>query len=252
MDSFEYNKIIGALLGTVFVIFSISLVSDSLFYSPNPEKAGYAIEAQEAPAAGGGETKENPAKAPIAPLLAKADAQKGAAIFKRCEACHDATKGGPNKVGPNLYGVIGRAIASHEGYSYSAAMKDFSDGGKKHWDYQLVSEFITKPKAEVPGTAMGFAGLSKIEERADVIAYLRTLSDNPEPLPSPDAAKPAAAPADAKAPATEGNAAKPAEKTAPAGTDNAAKPADNAAKPAEGAKPAEEAKPAEGSSAPKQ
>jgi cytochrome c len=244
MDSFEYNKIIGALLGTVFVVFSISLISDSLFYAPNPEKPGYAIEAQEAPAAGGGETKENPAKAPIAPLLAKADAQKGAAIFKRCEACHDGTKGGPNKVGPNLYGVIGRPIASHPGYSYSAGMKDFSDGGKKHWDYQLISEFITKPKAEVPGTAMGFAGLSKIDERADVIAYLRTLSDNPEPLPSPDAAKPAenaAAPAD-KAAKPAADAAKPAE--------GAAKPAEGAAKPADAAKPAVDAqKPAE---APKQ
>lgn len=242
MDSFEYNKIIGALLGTVFVVFTISLVSDSLFYSPNPEKPGFAIEAQEAPAAGGTEKKENPAKAPIAPLLAKADVDKGASIFKRCEACHDATKGGPNKVGPNLWGVVGRPIASHPGYSYSAGMKDFSDGSKKHWDYQLISEFITKPKAEVPGTAMGFAGLSKIDERADVIAYLRTLADTPEPLPSPDAAKPAAA---------GGEAAKPAEGAKPA--DNAAKPAD-AAKPAEGAaKPADNAaKPAEGSSAPAQ
>jgi cytochrome c len=241
MDSFEYNKIIGALLGTVFVIFSISLVSDGLFYSPNPEKPGFAIEAQEAPAAAGAEKKENPAKAPIAPLLAKADAQKGATIFKRCEACHDGTKGGPNKVGPNLYGVIGRAIASHPGYSYSAGMKAFSDGGKKHWDYQLVSEFITKPKAEVPGTAMGFAGLSKIEERADVIAYLRSLADTPEPLPSPDAAKAAAAGGDAKA---------PADGKAPA-TDNAAKPADNAAKPAEAAKPADNAaKPADNAQKP--
>lgn len=241
MDSFEYNKIIGALLGTVFVIFSISLVSDSLFYSPNPEKPGYAIKAEEAPAAAAGEKKENPAKAPIAPLLAKADVQKGASIFKRCEACHDGTKGGPNKVGPNLWGVVGRPIASHPGYSYSAAMKDFSDGGKKHWDYQLISEFITKPKAEVPGTAMGFAGLDKIEERADVIAYLRSLSDNPEPLPSPEAAKPAA---DAG-----GAAAKPAEGAKPA--DNAAKPADNAAKPAEGAKPADNAtKPADNAQKP--
>jgi cytochrome c len=240
MDSFEYNKLIGALLGTVFVIFSIALISDSIFFSPNPEKPGYAIEGQEAPAAGAsGGQKENPAKAPIAPLLAKADAQKGAAIFKKCEACHDGTKGGPNKVGPNLYGVIGRPIASHPGYSYSAGMKTFSEDGKKHWDYQLISEFITKPKAEVPGTAMGFAGLPKIEDRADVIAYLRTLADTPEPLPSPDAGKAAAAGGD--------NAAKPA--------DNAAKPTDNAAKPAATAPattaPADSAaKPAEGSSAP--
>ncbi len=273
MDSFEYNKLIGALLGTVFVIFSISLVSDSLFFSPNPEKPGYAIEAKEAPAAGG-EKKENPAKAPIAPLLAKADPQKGASIFKRCEACHDGTKGGPNKVGPNLWGVVGRPIASHPGYSYSSGMKKFSEDGKKHWDYQLISEFITKPKAEVPGTAMGFAGLSKIEDRADVISYLRTLSDNPEPLPSPDAAK-AAAPADGKAPAAgaapaspkapaakvgangevapannnkpadANQAAKPADNATPAPATDTAKPADNAANPAGDA-----AKPADGSTPP--
>jgi cytochrome c len=198
MDSFEYNKMIGALLGTVFVVFTIALLSDAIFSSPNPAKEGFTIKAEETAAA----TAAKPA-APveIAPLLAKADPKKGEQIFHRCEACHDGTKGGPNKVGPNLWGVVGRPIASHPGYSYSAAMKKFSDDSKKHWTYQLISEFITEPRKEVPGTAMGFAGLDDPQDRANVISYLRTLSDNPEPLPSPQAAKKTSAPAEGKAPA---------------------------------------------------
>ncbi|MGN6582109.1 MAG: c-type cytochrome [Rhizobiaceae bacterium] len=203
MDSFEYNKIIGALLGTIFVVFSIALLSDAIFSSPKPEKPGFAIKAEETAAAGGAAKPAAPVQ--IAPLLAKADPKKGEQIFHRCEACHDGTKGGPNKVGPNLWGVVGRPIASHPGYSYSAGMKKFSDDSKKHWTYQLISEFITSPRKEVPGTAMGFAGLDDPQDRANVISYLRTLSDNPEPLPSPDAAK-AAAPADGKAPAADGKA----------------------------------------------
>ena len=124
MDSFEYNKIIGALLGTIFVVFSIALLSDAIFSSPKPEKPGFAIKAEETAAAGGAAKPAAPVQ--IAPLLAKADPKKGEQIFHRCEACHDGTKGGPNKVGPNLWGVVGRPIASHPGYSYSAGMKKFA------------------------------------------------------------------------------------------------------------------------------
>ena len=120
--------------------------------------------------------------------LQKANPKKGAEIFKRCEACHDGTKGGPNKVGPNLWNVIGRPIATHPGFSYSNAIKQFSDGGKKHWTYELINKFITGPRDFIPGTAMTFAGLPKAQERADVLSYLRTLNDNPPPLPQPEAA----------------------------------------------------------------
>lgn len=234
MDSFEYNKIIGALLGTIFVVFSIALLSDAIFYAPNPEKPGFTIKAEETAAA----TAAKPA-APvqIAPLLAKADPKKGEQIFHRCEACHDGTKGGPNKVGPNLWGVVGRPIASHAGYSYSAAMKKFSDDSKKHWTYQLISEFITSPRKEVPGTAMGFAGLDDPQDRANVISYLRTLSDNPEPLPSPEATK-ASAPANGKAPA-DGKA--PA-----AGSDQGKAPAKAPASGSSGQAPAQGAAPKTG------
>ena len=180
MDSFQLNKLAGAFLGTVFILMSVGIMSDALFDSPAPEKPGFLIEAVEAatPEAGAGE----PAKAePISPLLAAADPAAGEKIFKKCAACHSGDKGGANKVGPNLWGVIGRPIAAHEGFSYSAALKGFAAG--EAWDYEKLSSFITAPKAYVKGTAMGFAGLKKPDERANLIAYLRTLADSPVALP---------------------------------------------------------------------
>ena len=180
MGSFEVNKLLGALLGTIFVVMSIALLSDSIYYSPHPEQEGYAVEAgEEAPAAGG---EEEPAQ-PIGPMIAAADPAKGEAVFKKCVACHTGEKGGPNKTGPNLWGVVDRPVASHEGFAYSAALKDFSQGGTLKWDYEHLSNFIAAPKAYVKGTAMTFAGVKKDQDRAAVIAYLRTLSDNPAPLP---------------------------------------------------------------------
>ena len=181
MDSFEYTKLIGALLGTVFVVFSIALISDGLFASPTPEKPGFEIVATEAPAEDA--AAEPAAPQPIGPLLAAADPKAGEAIFKKCTACHTGEKGGVNKVGPNLWGIVNRPVASHEGYSYSAGMKTFSDGGKAVWDYDHLSGFLTAPKAYVKNTAMGFGGLKKVEDRAAIIAYMRTLADSPAPLP---------------------------------------------------------------------
>jgi cytochrome c len=181
MDSFQLNKLAGAFLGTVFILMSVGIVSDALFDSPAPEKPGYLIEAAEAaasPEAGAGE----PAKAElIAPLLAAADPAAGEQVFKKCAACHTPAKGGANKVGPNLWSIIGRPVAAHEGFSYSAPLKEFAAGGP--WDYEKLSSFIAAPKAYVKGTAMGFAGLKKPDERANLIAYLRTLADSPAPLP---------------------------------------------------------------------
>lgn len=233
MDSFEINKLIGGLLGTIFVVFSVGIVSDSLFASPAPEKPGFAIEATE-PTEGGPAAPAAEAK-PIADLLATANAEAGAAVFKKCQACHSGEKGGPNKVGPDLWDLIDRPVAEHQGFAYSAGMKDFSKGGAEKWTYDNINHFLTSPKKFIKGTAMGFAGLPKDEDRANVIAYLRTLSDNPKPLPTPGASADAAKPAEGAAPA------KPAEGAAPA------KPAEGAApaKPAEGAAPAAPAAPAQ-------
>lgn len=182
MDSFELNKMAGGLLATVFIVMSVSLARDAIFEKPAPATPGYAIAAAEAPAggeaAGGGEVA---AVEPIAPLLASADAAAGEAVFKKCAACHTGEKGGANKVGPNLFGLIGRPVGTHEGFNYSAGMKEFGAG--KNWDYELLAQFVTKPKAVVKGTSMGFAGLAKPEERANLIAYLRNLADSPVPLP---------------------------------------------------------------------
>ncbi|MBP2559536.1 cytochrome c [Neorhizobium galegae] len=186
------NMAAGALLATVFVMMSVSIASEGIFHSEVPEKAGFAIVAAEEPAAG---EAAAPAAAavPIAQLLVKADAKAGEAAFKKCQSCHSGEKGGPNKVGPDLWGIVDRPVAGHEGFSYSAGMKEFSKGGAEHWTFDNLNHFLTAPKAFVKGTAMGFAGLKADAERANLIAYLRTLADSPVPLPDPNAAAPAPA-----------------------------------------------------------
>ena len=176
------NMGVGALLGTVFVLMSVSIASEGIYHSEAPEKEGFTIVAEEASAEGAGEAEV--AAVPIAVLLAKADAKAGEAVFKKCASCHTDTKGGPNKVGPNLFGVIARPIASHEGFAYSAAIKDFSKGGAEHWDFEHINHFLTAPKKYIKGTAMGFAGDKKDEDRANIIAYLNSKSDAPLPLPT--------------------------------------------------------------------
>jgi cytochrome c len=178
MDSFELNKILGAILGTCLVMLVTSFTAGAIFAPVMPEKPGFEIAVKE-------ETHGGPAAAPapsepIEKLLQTASVEKGASSAKKCGACHDFTKGGPNKVGPNLYAVVGRDRASEPGFNYSAAMK--AKGGK--WTFEELNQFIANPKGYIPGTAMGFAGISKDAERADVIDYLHTLADSPVPLPT--------------------------------------------------------------------
>ncbi|GEO85346.1 MULTISPECIES: c-type cytochrome [Alphaproteobacteria] len=193
------NMGVGALLGTVFVLMTVSIASEGIFRSEVPEKEGYAIVAEASSDAQAGADAAAATETPIATLLASADAAAGQTIFKKCTSCHNADKGGANKVGPNLFGVVGRPVASHEGFAYSAGMKDFSQGSSVTWTYENLNHFLTAPKKFIAGTAMGFAGLKKEEERANLIAYLRTLADTPVPLPAADAA---AAPVEAT-PTTE-------------------------------------------------
>jgi cytochrome c2 len=115
----------------------------------------------------------------VVALLAHADAAAGEKDAKKCAACHNFKEGGPAKIGPPLWGVVGRDIASVEDFSYSAALA----GKEGAWDYQNLDAFLTEPRGWVPGTKMAFAGIKKPEERADVILYLRSLSDEPAPLP---------------------------------------------------------------------
>lgn len=178
MNSFELNKVFGAILGTCLALLALNIAASAIFTPEKPAKPGYAIAVQEH----GGDQKAA-AKAPEQPievLMASASAEKGLAGVKPCQACHTFEKGGPNRVGPNLWGVLNRPVASHAGFNYSAAMK--AKGG--NWTYAALNSYLTNPRGNIPGTNMSFAGITRDGLRADVIAYLRSLADSPAPLPT--------------------------------------------------------------------
>lgn len=186
MDSFELNKILGAILGACLVLLITNFTANALFAPQMPAKPGFVI-AVNAPAK---KATTAPKKAvPIETLLQTASAQKGKAIANVCKVCHTLAKGEPNHVGPNLWGIVGDKRGVGRGFNFSAAMK--AKGGT--WTDDELNKFLTSPGSYIPGTAMGFAGIQNDSKRADVIAYLHTLSDHPIPLPtaskSPTAAK---------------------------------------------------------------
>jgi cytochrome c len=177
MDSFELNKILGAILATCLGLLTVNLAAGAIFTPGKMAKPGYEIAVQEARPGGPAQPAEP--VIPIEQLLAKADVARGENSAKKCAACHTFNKGGRNLVGPNLWGVVGRARASEAGFNYSAAMK--AKGG--NWTIDDLNQFIQAPRATIPGTNMTFAGISRGSERADVLAYLNSLADNPAPLP---------------------------------------------------------------------
>lgn len=225
MNSFEINKILGALLGTCLVLVAMHIASGAIFTPEAPAKPGYVIAVKQE--SQGGATAAAPKETPIDTLLASASVERGTQTAKQCQACHNFQEGQGPKVGPDLYGVVDRPIASVSGFNYTDALKGAAQklGGK--WTFDALNKWLTKPSAVAPGTAMTFAGLSNEKQRADVIAYLDTLSPHPVPLPTAQgaaapAAKPAAAaPASGSAPAAApGNPPPPAPAApaAPAGT----------------------------------
>lgn len=181
MDSFEFNKIAGAILGTLMLTMALSLFSGFVFAPKVAPKPGYDLPAAPAEEAAAAPAEGAAPAAPLPVLLAKADVGKGEASAKVCAACHNFQKGGAAKVGPPLWGVVGRNVASIEGFDYSESLK--KKGGA--WGFEEINAFITNPKGYMPGTKMGYAGETNAEKRADIVDYLHTLSDAPQPLPTP-------------------------------------------------------------------
>jgi cytochrome c len=170
----SFNTMAGCFLASALFAMVVGKVSNALVSVHPLEKPAIAV-AEAAPEAAGAKPAELP---PIGPKLKDANVQHGEALFKQqCFTCHTIDKGGVNKVGPNQWDILGRKKASHEGFSYSSALQ--AKGGE--WSYEDINHMIFKPQAFVRGTKMAFAGLAKEQDRADVIAYLRTMHDDPQP-----------------------------------------------------------------------
>ena len=180
MDSFELNKIIGAILLVALLVIGIGKVSNLVFKVNKPEKSNYRVELDVETA----ETKgdEEPVQreiVDIAALLSTGDLAHGEKVFKKCSACHSIKSGGGNKIGPALYNVVGRKVGVLDDYKYSKALAEY----EKNWSFEELNGFLLKPKDWIKGTKMAYAGLRKEKDRASVILYLNKYSDSPLPLP---------------------------------------------------------------------
>ncbi len=216
MDSFELNKIIGAVLGTLLFVMGVGFLAEAIYHPIENRGPGYALPEPEV-AEGGAAAEEAPA-VPLGVLLASASVERGASAVRKCQGCHTFGEGEAAKQGPNLYGIVGASKAHMEGFAYSDILLQQKAEGQV-WSYENLDAFLANPKVYAPGTKMNFPGVRSPEERADILAYLQTLSGSPVPFPAAEEAAGAetteeAAPAageEITAPAPEGT-----EPTAPA------------------------------------
>ena len=180
MDSFELNKIIGAILLVALLVIGIGKVSNLVFKVNKPEKSNYIVEldVETAETKGDEETVQREI-VDIAALLSTGDLAHGEKVFKKCSACHSIKSGGGNKIGPALYNVVGRKVGVLDDYKYSKALAEY----EKNWSFEELNGFLLKPKDWIKGTKMAYAGLRKEKDRASVILYLNKYSDSPLPLP---------------------------------------------------------------------
>ena len=181
MDSFEFNKIAGAILFSVLVVLGLRALGETVFHVAAPEKPGYVVEVAEE-----GSSAATPAAAeatPLPQLLAAADVDKGQKGFKKCAACHKVDQGASGGVGPNLYGIVGKAKGAVDGFAYSKGLLEAA-AAKGPWTYEALNAFLTKPKDYIPGTKMAFAGLKKETDRADMLAYLKSISPDAPDFPA--------------------------------------------------------------------
>ncbi|HEX5327019.1 MAG TPA: cytochrome c family protein, partial [Acetobacteraceae bacterium] len=212
MDSMDVNKAVAAVLVAGIAFFITGMIGDNLVYEAALEKPVISIQGVQPAESTGGAPK--PAELPpIAPLLASANVQKGDQfVHQVCSACHSFNKGGKPIVGPNLYGIVGAPHDHEAGFDYSAALQKFKG---QPWTFEALNKWLHDPATYAPGTRMTYAGIKNNQTRADVIDYLRTLSDNPEPLPKVEAATSAPAGTQAPAPAAHPAATAPTTAAAP-------------------------------------
>ena len=172
MNGFEINKIVAAIILGVLLVFGVGKFTDLLFYVEKPSEPAYVVEA---PVLKTKSSSSGSGAIDIAQLLSLGSIEHGQNVFKKCSACHVAAKGGKNKIGPVLYGVMGRKSASISDYKYSKALIAHA----KVWSYDEMNAYLIKPQAHIKGTKMAFAGLKSEKDRASVMLYMNSMSDKP-------------------------------------------------------------------------
>ncbi|MDJ0943596.1 MAG: cytochrome c family protein [Kiloniellales bacterium] len=228
MDSLELNKIVAAILAAGVIAMTAGFFAGFVVpVAEAPEERAYVIAT---PGEDEAVADAEPAEAveeSVMVLLASVDPVAGEKVSKKCTACHSFDEGGANRVGPNLWDIVGRQIAAVEGYGYSDALSGMSG---EIWSYESLDAFLAAPKTWAPGTKMAYAGLKKVEDRAELIAYLRSLSNDPQPLPEPAPAEEPAAES-----ASEGTGEMAAETSGEIAAETEPDPAEAAAEIAEAA-----------------
>lgn len=174
------NRIVGALLVALLVGVAVHQVSIRIYEVEALEESAFRVEVEVGAEAEAAVTAEDTGLEPVSPLLAAASSADGESVFKRCTACHTVEKGGANRIGPNLWDVVGQTKAADDTFGYSNALS----GADGEWTYEELNAFLANPRANAPGTKMSFAGLRSIQDRANLIAFLRENSDSPPPLPT--------------------------------------------------------------------
>lgn len=177
MDSFELNKIAGAVLSAALLIFGGKTFAEIAWHEPKAAKPGFQLAVTTTSAGGAAAAAFDPSK--VIAAIGKANADAGQDLFKQCVACHTPNKGGENKVGPNLWGIVNRKVGEVAGFNYSDALK--GKGG--NWTWEALASYLHNPRAAIPGNKMAYAGLRDDNDLADMLAYLRKQADAPAALP---------------------------------------------------------------------